>query len=481
MSKSERPDEPLAAADRPSDVGHPRRPRTIGRYIVERQLGQGGMGRVWLARDTVLERRVAIKVLRDDLALPPSIREELVIRMRHEARAAARVSHPNIVTLHDMGEDEPVGLYLVFEFVTKERVVPAEVELDADTARPESLRDRLREGRLPLAEVAVLARQLGDALTFAHDAGVVHRDVKPENVLFSATGAKVADFGIARVPDSTITRQNTVLGTPAYTAPEALSNGDFGPASDQFSLAATLYEAVTGSPAFAGESLVAVGKVAKEAPPPLDALLGSPALVKALSAALERGLAKTPDARFPSAASLGAAVARAIESAAPVDAPLFRTPLPFPRADVDAIEIERAPLSSRMAAAERAKAKLQSVSGPTSDLRVVETPSRASLAVRQRTERLQNILVAAALLVIVLLVVFGRKRPAPAVVPVETLDASPAAIAPVMRMSPQKSHRPKATVRAGDDDPDAGANERAPAPPQTEEVWPAPTPTSDAP
>src|SRR4051812_27967209 len=94
-----------------------RAPRTIGRYQVERLLGQGGMGRVWLARDTVLHRRVAIKVLRDDLALPPSVRDELIVRMGHEARAAAAVSHPNIVTLYDMGEDPQVGLFLVLEYV----------------------------------------------------------------------------------------------------------------------------------------------------------------------------------------------------------------------------------------------------------------------------------------------------------------------------------------------------------------------------
>src|SRR3954449_4566954 len=91
-------------------------PKKIGRYDVERLLGQGGMGRVWLARDTVLGRRVAIKVLRDDLALPPSVRDELITRMRHEAQAAAAVSHPNFAPLHDMGKDEVVGLSLVLEY-----------------------------------------------------------------------------------------------------------------------------------------------------------------------------------------------------------------------------------------------------------------------------------------------------------------------------------------------------------------------------
>src|SRR4029079_15653188 len=152
----------------------------------------------------------------------------LVTRMRHEAQAAAAVSHPNIVTLYDMGEDDDVGLYLVFEYV------PSPSAADAKDAAPEALRDRLREGALSLPQVARLARELGSALSFAHEAGVIHRDVKPENVLFSRTGAKIADFGIARIPESTITRVNTVLGTPASTSPEALSTGEFGPASDQF-------------------------------------------------------------------------------------------------------------------------------------------------------------------------------------------------------------------------------------------------------
>jgi serine/threonine protein kinase len=202
----------------------------IGRYEIELLLGQGGMGRVFLARDTVLGRDVAIKVLRDDLGLTPELRAQLVERMRQEARATATLSHPAMVTLHDMGEDDRVGLYLVFERI----------------AGP-TVRERLHEtGPLPHAEIAQIARALGSALTHAHVAGVVHRDVKPENVMLSAVGPKLTDLGIARLPDSTLTRTTTVLGTPAYSAPEALASGTFGPESDQFSMAATLYEALTG-------------------------------------------------------------------------------------------------------------------------------------------------------------------------------------------------------------------------------------------
>jgi serine/threonine protein kinase len=380
-------------------------PRTIGRYEVERLLGQGGMGRVWLARDTVLGRRVAIKVLRDDLALPPSVRDELVTRMRHEAQAAAAVSHPNIVTLHDMGEDDVVGLFLVFEYVSGPR---------ADG--PESLRDRLRDGPLPLVEVAKLARELGSALTFAHAAGVIHRDIKPENVLYSRTGWKIADFGIARIPDSTITRVNTVLGTPAYTSPEALSKADFGPGSDQFAFAATLYEAATGVRAFGGDDpIVTAGKVSSEPPPPLDAAMGTAPVVRSLNAALGKGVAKEVGDRFASCVDLGEAVARAIERPAEgtssIEALLGAASAPHlddNGAASDRIELERTPLSSRIAL-ERAVGVRR-----TSDRPMLtpygETPARPSIIIRKQTHRLQNVIAAAALIVIVALVFMGKKK-----------------------------------------------------------------------
>src|SRR5688572_22724402 len=132
-------------------------PEQIGRYRVLRLLGQGAMGRVLLAHDPILDRDVAIKLLRDDLNLPSEQRLALLERMRQEARASARVTHPNIVALHDMGEDEKLGLYLVFEF------------LDGET-----LKDRLARGQLGPEACARLARELGDALTTAHKAGVLH-------------------------------------------------------------------------------------------------------------------------------------------------------------------------------------------------------------------------------------------------------------------------------------------------------------------
>ncbi len=415
-------------ASTPRERAAPPVPRKIGRYDVERLLGQGGMGRVWLARDTVLGRKVAIKVLRDDLALPPTVRDELIVRMGHEAQAAAAVSHPNIVTLHDMGEDDAVGLFLVFEYVTTKNEDAEPGSPDADIVL--SLRDRLKRGPLSFSEVAKLARELGSALSFAHEAGVIHRDVKPENILFSRTGFKIADFGIARIPDSTITRANTVLGTPAYTAPEALSKGDFGPASDQFSLAATLYEAATGARAFGGEDAIATaGKVSSEPPPPLHDSIGPEASVRALDTTLQRGLAKAPENRFRSCAELGDEVARVIDT----EGGARRTGHPRLGALVTPvpglIEIERTPLSSRVAIVERAINEHAAIAVTGSG----ETPARPSILVRKRTHRAQNVAAGIALVVIIALVLLGRRTPSgesAASASASTSDAPPTYTAP---------------------------------------------------
>lgn len=287
-------------------------PVRIGRYDVERLLGQGGMGRVLLARDTVLGREVALKVLRDDLGLTPELKAQLVERMRQEARAAAALAHPAMVTLHDMGEDERVGLYLVFE-----RIVGP------------TLRERLEEsGALPPAEVARLARALGSALGHAHAAGVVHRDVKPENVMLSPSGPKLTDFGIARLPDSTLTQTTTVLGTPAYSAPEALATGTFSAASDQFSLAATLYEALTGKRAFAGDDVLAVAtRVATGKQPAATVVRPSLRTFPHLDVILDRALAKEARGRFASCEAFGGALAAELEGGLLLETPLPRVSL----------------------------------------------------------------------------------------------------------------------------------------------------------
>jgi serine/threonine-protein kinase len=272
-------------------------PDRIGRYEVSHVLGHGAMGRVILARDPVLDRSVAIKLLRSDLPLPPEQRAALFDRMRHEARASARVSHPNIIALHDMGDDAALGLYLVFEY-----------------AEGTTLKDRLEQGRLGQKACATLAREVGGALSTAHAAGVLHRDIKPENLILTKTGAKIADFGIARVPDSTLTRDGGVLGTPAYAAPEALHRGTFSPLSDQFSFATTMYEAISGRRAYPGDDAVAVATlITTTRPEPIALACG---LDLHVDSVLLRALSQTPEERFPSCEEFANALSEALLIAA---------------------------------------------------------------------------------------------------------------------------------------------------------------------
>ncbi|WP_437820633.1 protein kinase domain-containing protein [Sorangium sp. So ce1078] len=295
MPGSSSPDDGRGALAQPSDGAG--LPAALGRYHVQRLLGEGAMGRVLLAHDPLLDRDVALKHLRDDLRIPRDVREQLVVRMRHEARAAARVTHPNLVTLHDVGEDPDFGLYLVFEYV-----------------EGPTLKQHLLERPLSAAQAARLARELGEALTIAHRAGIVHRDIKPENIILSTKGGKIADFGIARIPDSTLTHQGGLMGTPAYSAPETFRAGKFSPESDQFSLAAVMYEAISGKRAFPGDDAVSVAsKIASDEPPPIARELGVP---PSLDHVLARGLSKRPEDRYPSCDAFGAAFADSLEWAA---------------------------------------------------------------------------------------------------------------------------------------------------------------------
>jgi eukaryotic-like serine/threonine-protein kinase len=199
-----------------------------GRYRVARVMGRGGMATVYLARDAMLDRQVAVKVLAEHLADDPAF----VRRFRREASIAAGLAHPHIVELLDVGDDRG-RFFIVMEHV------------DGET-----LHDLLeREGPQPAARVAELGRQAASALAYAHEAGLVHRDVKPANLLLRRDGVlKVADFGIARLSDATqITEVGTVLGTPRYVAPEQARGEAVGPAADVYSLGVVLYELLTGS------------------------------------------------------------------------------------------------------------------------------------------------------------------------------------------------------------------------------------------
>jgi serine/threonine protein kinase len=218
-----------------------------------------------------------------------------------------------------MGEDPALGLYLVFEYV-----------------EGPTLKHRLLDGPLSPRQAARLGRELGAALTVAHRAGIVHRDIKPDNVILSATGGKIADFGIARVPNSTLTHQGGLLGTPAYSAPETFRHGKFSPESDQFSLAASLYEAVSGRRAFPGDdAAVVASKIANDEP---ERFAHDMRLPVGVDDVLARAMSKDPRERFGSCEELGDAFARAL---APVAARSNEPSLPgapFEPARADSLE-----------------------------------------------------------------------------------------------------------------------------------------------
>jgi eukaryotic-like serine/threonine-protein kinase len=207
-----------------------------GRYRLERPLGHGGMASVFLARDTELDRAVALKLLAENLGGDESVRRRFV----REARLAARLSHPNVVSVYDAGEDEGRP-YIVMEHIEGESLA------DVLAAR----------GRLPADEARGLALQAAQGLAHAHEAGLVHRDIKPQNLILRDDGTiKVADFGIARAAEETaLTQAGTILGTAAYLAPEQALGEEVTAAADVYSLGAVLYELLTGRPPFEFETL----------------------------------------------------------------------------------------------------------------------------------------------------------------------------------------------------------------------------------
>jgi serine/threonine-protein kinase len=286
-------------------------PASIGRYQVSRLLGEGAMGRVYLATDPELDRQVAIKVLRLDAA--GNARDAYIARFRNEARAAARMQHANVVALHDTGIDPTVGPFLVYEYVPGQ-----------------TLRARMNEGKLDARAVVALARGVAAALDAMHAAGIIHRDIKPDNILIAPDGAvKVTDFGIARVSQVQLTREGQFLGTPAYAAPEAITRGVYTARGDQFSLAAVLYEALCGIRPFPGDDAVAVSYAVAndQQPPPSKWVKELPPLVDACFA---RALSKKPNERFLSAGEFAATLAAAFRGSAQVSvlatAPLARRP-----------------------------------------------------------------------------------------------------------------------------------------------------------
>ncbi|RKZ11938.1 hypothetical protein DRQ53_01860 [bacterium] len=235
--------------------------RTLGNYEILGELGRGGMGEVYRARDTRLQREVAIKVLPKDIAQDPEVQQ----RFSREAQTISSLNHPHICVLHDVGEHEGIH-YLVMELV------------DGLT-----LTQALEKGPLPIADTLKYGAQISDALDRAHRAGVIHRDLKPGNVMITKSGAKLMDFGLARAArtgtpgDATVamsqealTAEGTIVGTYQYMAPEQLEGKEVDQRSDLWALGCVLHEMATGARAFDGATQASlIGSIMHAEPAPV--------------------------------------------------------------------------------------------------------------------------------------------------------------------------------------------------------------------
>lgn len=268
-------------------------PNRLGRYVIESVLGKGAMGVVYLARDPVIGRRVALKTL----TIPSDAEEAEEFRKRflREAQAAGMLNHPGIVTVHDAGVDDETGLsFIAMEYI-----------------EGNSLRDFLRSGHgFAYSEVSRIGAALAGALDYAHSKGVVHRDIKPANILFTTQGmVKITDFGVARLESSNLTATGQFIGTPNYMSPEQVAGGIVDGRSDLFSLGVVLFELLTGHRPFPGQSLTEVAYKIVHEPARIPSQV-RPGLPSAFNPIVLKLLEKDPTRRY----ARGADVARALEA-----------------------------------------------------------------------------------------------------------------------------------------------------------------------
>ena len=255
---------------------------SAGRYEIVEKIGAGGMGSVYRANDPVIGRAVAVKAIVFSEVADPKERRDLQIRAAREARSAGMLSHPNIVTVHDIGQAGGVA-YIVMELVEGSTLW----ELFC------------RKGKLGKAELLTILKQSASALDYAHENGVIHRDVKPSNILVRPDGvAKLTDFGVAKIlAAEQLTRTGLVVGTPNYMAPEQVKEQNVTAASDQFGLAVIAYELLTGRKPFDGGTFSSLlYKIMSEPAPPANEV--NPNLPQAVEEVLERALAKDPERRY---------------------------------------------------------------------------------------------------------------------------------------------------------------------------------------
>ncbi len=279
---------PAPDSDEPAGAS----PERLGRYVLEREIGRGAMGIVYLGRDTAINRLVAIKAI--PLASEFSDAELVEARSRffREAETAGRLNHPNIVTIYDVGEERGLA-YIAMEYLKGHHL--------SDYARSNNL--------LEPRKVLDLTGRTAAALGFAHKQQVVHRDIKPANLMFdTATDVlKITDFGIARLTGAGSTRTGIVLGTPSFMSPEQLEGRTVTGHSDLFSLGVSLFQLLTGQLPFTADSMTGLMQQIAEAPhPPLRAL--RPDLPACVESVIDRALAKNPDDRYDSGAQMAAAL-----------------------------------------------------------------------------------------------------------------------------------------------------------------------------
>ena len=281
------------------------------RYRLVRLIAAGGMGTVWEAHDVLLDRFVALKSMADGLAADP----EFVERFRREARAAGRLTHPNLARVYDFGDEGGVP-FLVMELI------------DGET-----LHDRIgREGPLPVADAVRIAGEIAAGLEAAHDVGIVHRDVKPANVMLDrAGGVKITDFGIAAAASSTRLTQGSGLGTATYASPEQTRGDRVTAASDVYSLGVVTYEMLTGRPPFDGPSPVAIALAHAEQDPP-SIRTARPEVPPGIAAVVERALAKDPLGRPASAKAFASELRQALGATQPRTERLAPATVPLPPA-----------------------------------------------------------------------------------------------------------------------------------------------------
>lgn len=259
----------------------------LGRYRVVSELGRGAMGVVYLAEDDSLQRQVAVKTLLLPEEENSAERKNLEARFIQEAKAAGGLNHPGIITIHDLGR-EGDWLYIAMELL-----------------QGTELKDRLLQGPLPLDEALDIAGQVASALGVAHARGVVHRDVKPGNIMLLPGGhAKIMDFGIARMKSSDVrTQSGTMMGSPKYMSPEQVGGHPADHRTDIFSLGTMLYEMVSGQPAFSGANLgELLNSIMRGAPVPLSEL--RPDVPPSVDAVVSRAMQKNPRARYQDAAEM---------------------------------------------------------------------------------------------------------------------------------------------------------------------------------